>query len=288
MKKGFDCGEIVLIEDYRNDNCIEMGIVLGYAIANLYYNEDTNRLIVRDEQEFIGDLQTEAQREEKDLITLRNFRVTVQHICYIEAGSLNLKETENYINALYRQELNTVLNPRRLRTYSGFSLKSTNKKSEDYSNYLVKSAMMNKIIREYLTYIVTRDKVFEKIEELRQSYGKTLMSFEDLVETKDFEIGKVYIREDQKGKEYRFMLCVRCNKNIWNFLTLKGGITKENFMKEYIAVTSKITTTNLASLHNWLEQMKKIRYGQYVLYKEKYKYYSTEIVVKDKSICNYI
>lgn len=115
------------------------------------------------------------------------------------------------------------------------------------------------------------------------------MSFEDLVETKDFEIGKFYIREDQKGKEYRFMLCVRCsNKNIWNFLTLKGGITKENFMKEYIAVTSKITTTNLASLHNWLEQMKKIRYGQYVLYKEKYKYYSTAIAVKDKSICNYI
>lgn len=191
---------------------------------------------------------------------------------------------------MYRKELNQVLNPKRLHSYSGFRLQSSGHKFEDYSNYLVKSAMMNKIVREYLTYVVAKDKLLDKIDELSLSYQQKLMSLNDLVETKKFEIGKVYIRKEKKGGEtvYRFMLCVNCNNQIWNFLTLNGDVSKENFMKENLAVTSEITTTNTARLRSWLATVRKIRYGQYVLYKEKYKYYETTIGLQDKQMCAYL
>ena len=60
MKNGFDCGEIVIIEDYSCENCVEVSIVLGYAKDKPYYNEDTNRLVAKGEDEFNNDLQREA------------------------------------------------------------------------------------------------------------------------------------------------------------------------------------------------------------------------------------
>lgn len=290
MKNGFDCGEIVIIEDYNCENCVEVSIVLGYAKDKPYYNEDTNRLVAKGEDEFINDLQREAKKADKGNITLDNFKVMVQHICFIDQDAFGMKETEDYVKAMYRKELNKVLNLDKLHSYSGFRLKSSGHKFEDYSNYLVKSAMMNKIIREYLTYVIAKDKLLETLEKLNLSYKKKLIHLDDLVETKNFEIGKVYIREEKKGGEtvYRFMLCVNCNNQIWNFLTLKDGVEKENFMKEYLAVTSEITTTNMKSLRRWLAKVRKIRYGQYVLYKEKYKYYGTTIGIQDKNVCAYL
>ena len=59
-------------------------------------------------------------------------------------------------------------------------------------------------------------------------------------------------------------------------------------MKEYLAVTSEITTTNMQRLRSWLAKVRKRRYGQYVLYKDKYKYYGTTIEVQDKKVCAYL
>lgn len=294
MENGFDCGDIVIIESYsyeHYENCVEIGIVLGYVIAKLYYREDKNSLIVKDNNEFIGNVQAEAKKSDNDMVTLRNFNVVVQHICYIDKEALGMKEAEVYINAMYKKALNKVLNPLSLYTYSGYNIKRMGKNFDGYSNYLLKSAMVDTSIKEYLTYISTKEKIFDKIEKLSRSYDKKLMSFDDLVETKDFETGKVYIREETKGKEtvYRFLLGINCNSfDRWNFLTLKGGVKKEDFMKEYIAITSEITTTNRDRLRNWLETVRKRRNGQYVVYKEKFKYYSTTIGVADKEVCRYL